>query len=76
MAVEAKLSKLDNGSPNYPYLGKSSKTGAIVYFTDDSVGVCVFSEDEADEVGLNTSDWKMHLFTPLSPSESITLRNV
>lgn len=73
MAVEARLisEKLKTA---YPYLGNSN--GMIVYFVAPEQGVCVKGNGHPFNDGDYHERWNEDNFTPLSPSESVTLRNV
>lgn len=74
MAVEVVLNIDEEGKKKaqYPYIGRSG-AGNIVLFTSDSTGVNL--NVAFYELGHYSTDWQESLFTPLSPSESITLRN-
>ena len=58
---------------NFPCLGKASD-GEVVLFEKAKSGTVVVAV--LFQLGLYYNDWEMCEFTPLSPSESITLRNV
>ena len=77
MAVESKLhSEKIESKKNYPYLGKAS-SGKVVMFTGNSCGFVVEKGIGHDPIGFYSSTgWDEKEFTPLSPYESITLRNV
>jgi hypothetical protein len=73
MAIEAKVI----GTPqtvkrDYPYLGMH-KEGTVVLFRCDNCGTCVGGDQYP--VGHTSDAWNELNFTPLSPSETITLSN-
>ena len=74
MAVESKLigEKID-ANRKYPYLGKASN-GEVVLFIASNTGTCIVNVN--NKLGEVSNAWREQSFTPLSPSESITLRNV
>ena len=73
MAVEAKFNQVPKGEKKYPYLGKA-ENGQIVFFCSEKNGMNV--NGIGCSMGHVTNVWNEDAFTPLSPSESITLRNV
>jgi len=77
MAVEVKIEEGKSVLRDYPYLGKHISTAQIVYFTNSRTGVALLNKfPSAYCAGTLKDDWHENHFTPLSPSESITLRNV
>jgi hypothetical protein len=73
MAIEVKVS----GTPqtvkrDYPYLGRH-KEGDVVLFRCENCGTCV--DGDGYPVGHTSDAWNEDAFTPLPPSETITLRN-
>lgn len=73
MAVEFKLEKNTEQQRSYPYLGKA-KNGQIVFFGSEKKGMNL--NGIGCQIGHITDVWNEGAFTPLPPSESITLRNV
>ena len=73
MAVEVKLSKSRDVKREYPYLAIHAD-GGITLFTYKETGFNV--NGVFYKVGYYCTMWLEDVFTPLSPSESITLRNV
>lgn len=74
MAIEVEVS----GTPQevkreYPYLGRHAN-GTVVFFTGRNTGVSLIAGTN-DYVGDYDMDWNEGGFTPLYPSETITLRN-
>ena len=74
MAIESKVS----GTPQkvkreYPYLGRHEE-GTVVLFTKPEIGTCVV-QSAVDNLGDWSEIWDEDAFTPLSTSETITLRN-
>lgn len=74
MAVEVFLNIDEQGKKKaqYPYIGRSD-AGNVVLFTCEKTGVNL--NVAFYELGHYSKEWQESLFTPLSPSESITLRN-
>lgn len=73
MAIEVEVS----GTPQevereYPYLGRGVR-GSVVLFRCENCGTFVAGERYA--IGHSSDNWDEDAFTPLSPSETITLRN-
>jgi hypothetical protein len=61
---------------SYPCLGKFHDSELIVLFTTHMNGVIVNADPRLDrQVGQSATDFIMENFTPLSPEESVTLRN-
>ena len=77
MAVESKLSNAEPivEKPKYPYIGISKDgKGESILFTSEGKGF--WMRGETFKVGTHCDHWEESQFIPLSPSESITLRNV
>ena len=72
MAIEVKVNVAKEGKREYPYLGRTT-TGLIVLFEAKCCGTNV--NGITSKMGLYSINWAEHDFTPLSPSESITLSN-
>lgn len=73
MAVEVTLNIDEtNKKRNYPYVGRHDD-GQVVFFVGENSGVSLTKD--TIKIG-NPFVWNEDVFTPLSPSESITLRNV
>jgi len=78
MAVEVVLNIDEHGKKKmgYPWLGRHD-SGMIVFFHEPRRGAIVAaSAMQPDFLGFYGQEWDESEFTPLSPSESITLRNV
>lgn len=74
MAVESKfLGDSKERHWNFPCLALAD-TKKIVLFRENGKGTIVTGLPS--EIGYFSNSWNMDNFTPLSPSESITLRNV
>lgn len=73
MAVEAKVEGENIRRPEYPYLGKA-ETGQVILFTSETSGFNV--NGVVSPIGSHSYSWNEAVFTPLSTSESVTLRNV
>ena len=73
MAVESNHNKASEVKVewNFPCLAEG-KAGTIVFFYKNAHGIVVGKQ----KLGMYCENWDMSMFTPLSPSESITLRNV
>ena len=58
----------------YPYLGeyKKDEVNKVVLFTDESTGVCLYSNNDY-EMGKISHDWNEHRFTVFNGS--ITIKN-
>ena len=52
-----------------------SKTGVIILFEKDGCGTVVVSTLEQQPLGHHSNSWVMSYFTPLPPTESVTLQN-
>lgn len=77
MAVEAKVSNTEVivEKPKYPYIGISKDgKGEAILFTSECTGFWL--SGGLLPIGDHCKNWEESEFTPLSPSESITLRNV
>jgi len=76
MAVEATHNKAIESKVewNFPCLGRINSGKDILLFTKESDGTVIVNY--VYELGEHCLTWRMEGFTPLSPSESITLRNV
>ncbi len=76
MAVEVTHNKATESKVEwqFPCLGKLNSARDILLFTKKSVGTVIVND--VYELGEHCLTWRMEGFTPLSPSESITLRNV
>jgi hypothetical protein len=73
MAIEVKVSgKPQKVKRDYPYLGRHEE-GIVVLFMCKNCGTCVDGDEYP--VGHTSDGWNEDAFTPLSPSETITLRN-
>jgi len=81
MAVEVKVIKSCGSSVivesirQYPYIGVA-KTGNAVLFTRKDTGTTIVASKNSKLGTYLEQGWDESYFTPLSPSESITLRNV
>lgn len=73
MAIEVEMCGEQEVRREYPYLARH-ENGAVVLFTKKKTGVCV-KQGPTDEIGVFSKEWFELDFTPLSPSESITLSN-
>lgn len=60
----------DAGTPNYPCLMRSRKSGVIVLFTRERVGVVVVPSQRY-EVGHACGVWRMATFAPFYGTVSI-----
>ena len=72
MAIEVKVNEAKEVKREYPYLGKL-EDGDVVLFIRKGVGVNLRCAVRV--VVEYRTDWNEESFTPLSPSESITLSN-
>lgn len=72
MAIEVKVNGEQEVKREYPYLGKGY-TGQVVLFIKERTGTNV--NGIGCVLGHCSDDWAERSFTPLSPSESITLSN-
>ena len=77
MAVEVTLNIDEtNKKRNYPWLGRHD-SGTVVFFYEPKRGTIVSaSPTQPYFLGCYSQEWDESGFTPLSPYESITLRNV
>lgn len=72
MAIEVKVNGEQEVKREYPYLGKLDE-GDVVLFIRENTGVNVRCGVRV--IAEYRTDWIESAFTPLSPSESITLSN-
>ena len=72
MAIEVKVNEVKERKREYPYLGRWSD-GLVVLFCHTNTGTAI--DGTGWPVGSYTDKWAEDEFTPLSPSESITLSN-
>ena len=75
MAVESVVVGKPEPKREYPYLGRHNNEGAIMLFIKPKNGVVV-SPSSTWNVGFQSMSFDEVAFTPLSPSESVTLRNM
>lgn len=71
MAIKVKVIGEQGVKREYPYLGRYED--GVVLFTQKKTGIWLVGE--SDRVGNYIDYWAEESFTPLSPSESITLSN-
>lgn len=69
MAVEVKVNGEQEVKREYPYLGRHCN-GQVVLFLDNNYGTLLIGGHIH-----HSNNWLENKFTPLSPSESITLGN-
>ena len=74
MAVESNVIRKKE-KREYPYFG-INEHGSIVFFTLNGMAVYVHGEEWKIGANEKAECFDESMFTPLSPSESITLRNV
>lgn len=74
MAIEVEVKgKASEPKREYPYLG-INEYGCVVLFFSKEKGTVVRGTDPY-AVGYNADDWIERKFTPLSPSETVIIRN-
>lgn len=59
----------------YPCLMVANETGVIVLFESPKCGMVVSSTPRSQSVSHYSKVWDMSYFTPLPPTESVTLSN-
>lgn len=69
MAIEVQVKREKEVRREYPYLGRHG-SGMVVLFLDNNSGILLIGGHIH-----HSNNWLEDKFTPLSPSESITLSN-